>query len=260
MKCRLCVLFLLALPASATISYVRSAANWTGTSSTSCDVSLGTTNGTDLLVVWAEWQTSGPNTVAITTTQDNQTPRNTLYAAVGPTVQSASNTAGQIFYVKKILSGGDGVNLNFSGAVNSSACVIVEYSGADIYNPLDSVSAGYSTSGNPTGLLDGGTVAPANANLMVFAGGIADTRNTPTVAGSGYTSQQASSGRWGTGIVENSSTAISGNSTLQRATACIGSGICPPGTTTGNWLMQMAVFRDGGWPPIPQGKSKSHVK
>ncbi len=82
MKYRLCLLFLLTLPASATISYVRSAANWTGTSSTECDVSLGTTGTGDLLAVWAEWQTSsGPNTVTITTTAD--TLGNTLYSAVG---------------------------------------------------------------------------------------------------------------------------------------------------------------------------------
>lgn len=243
MKYRLRLLFLLTLPASATISYVRSAANWTGTSSTECDVSLGTTGAGDLLAVWAEWQTSsGPNTVTITTTQDAQS--NTLNSAVGPTVQSVSNTAAQVFYVKSILSGGDGVKLNFSGTVASSACVTVEYSGADTMYPLDSASAGYSTATNPTGLLDSGNVAPANSNLMVFAGGIADNTSTGLIAGSGFTSLQSSHGSWGTGIVETSTAQISGNSALQRATACVG--ISLP-CTAADWVMQMAVFRDASW-------------
>ena len=254
MRYRLCVLFLLVLPASATISYVRSNATWSG-GTTSCSVSLLTTGSPDLVVAWGEWQTSGPNTVTATATQ-GQTGK-TILSAVGPTVQSASNTAAQIFYVPNITTGGETVTLTFggTGTVTSSACVIVEYSGADVNYPLDSVSAGYSTSGNPTSLLDSGNAAPANSNLMVFAGGVAD-KNVAIAAGSGFTSLQASNGTWGTGIVENSTTAIAGNNVLQRATACLAAGATCPTTPTGNWVMQMAVFRDaswtvaGGWTPV----------
>jgi hypothetical protein len=70
--------------------------------------------------------------------------------------------------------------------------VVAEYSGADTMYPLDSVSAGYSTSGNPTNLLDSGTVAPANSNLLVFGGGTWDGGSL--IAGSGFTSIQASGG------------------------------------------------------------------
>jgi hypothetical protein len=237
MKYRLCLFLLLTLPASATISYVRSAANWTGTSSTSCNVSLGTTGFGDLLAVWAEWQTSSsPNTVTITTTQDNRS--NTLNSAVGPTVQSASNTAGEIFYVRSIGSGGDGVNLFFSGTVSSSACVIVEFSGADIYYPLDGVSAGYSTSGNATGLLDSGNVAPANSDLLVFGGGVTDLASTAPAIGTGFT--LASSGNWSTGGGITEYEVITGNSGLARATAKTSGAVSPPAA---DWVMQMVVFR-----------------
>lgn len=63
--------------------------------------------------------------------------------------------------------------------------MFAEYSGADQSYPLDSVSAGYSTYGNPTILLDSGTVAPAKANLLVFGGGTSDRGSAG--AGSGFT-------------------------------------------------------------------------
>ncbi len=245
MKYGLCVVFFLVLPASATISYVRSSAQWSGGTG-SCTVGPAPTNTGDLIVAWGEWQTSGPNTVTATAGQ-TQTGK-TILSAVGPTVQSASNTAVQIFYVADINNTGETVTLTFggTGTVTSSACVIVEYSGADLTYPLDSVSGGFSTSGNQTTLLDSGTVAPANANLLVFGAGEAD-QNVPMTPGSGFTSLQASYGSWGTGMVEDNTAAISGNNVLQRATACLGTSICPPGSTLGNWVMQMAVFRDASW-------------
>lgn len=236
-----CVVLLLTLPASATISYVRSNAQWSGGAGT-CVVALSATSLGDLIVVWSEWQTptGTPNTITSVAT-DSQL--NAVSNAVGPTVQSAATTptAAQIFYAKNVAPGGDTVTVTFSGSVSSSACVIVEYSGADINNPLDSVSAGYSTAGNTTALLDSGTVAPANSNLLVFGAGFAD-QNVAMTTGAGFTSHQAAHGPSGSGMVEDG--IVSGNNVLQRATACLGT--CP-GTTTGNWLMQMAVFRDASW-------------
>ncbi len=184
MKYRLCVLFLLVLPASATISYVRSNTQWSG-GTTSCSVSLATTGSPDLIVAWGEWQTSGPNTVTATATQGQA--GKTIVSAVGPTVQSASNTAAQIFYVPNITTGGETVTLTFggTGTVTSSACVIVEYSGADTMYPLDSASEAISNSGSPSGTLDSGTASPANASLLVFGAGTNDTGTAS--AGSGFT-------------------------------------------------------------------------
>ncbi len=265
----LCAILLLSLPASATISQVQSKANF-GNTAAQCQVTFNSNPATgDMIAVWTSWTTSSPNTVTVASVSDGlnsgqicNSSGNCFYTgAVGPTVQSASNTAGEIFYAANIQnphSLSDTITVAFSSAPSSSNCVVVEYTGADIYYPLDSVSAGYSTSGNRTALLDSGNAAPANSNLIVFAGGVAD-QNTSMIAGGGFTSLQASHGAWGTAIVETSTAAIIGNNTLQRATACIGASTCPPGATAGNWAMDMAVFRDaswavqGGWSPVRVG-------
>lgn len=245
----LSIVLLSSLLASATPTYVRSNATW-GNTMTTCQVALSTTNSSDLIAVWTSWTTSVANTVTVTTVQDTQgngTGTPAVYpSAVGPTIQSASNTAGQIFYAANIHGGSvDTVTVSFSGTTSSSNCVIVEYSGADLSNPLDSASAGYSNSAAE--LLDSGTVAPANSNLLVFGAGIIDANTTyGLIAGGGFTSRQAAHGASGSGIVEDN--AVSGNTALQRATSCLETtlGTCP-GTTPGDWLMQMAVFRDASW-------------
>jgi hypothetical protein len=234
-KYALCIALLSALPVSATISYVRSNTQWSGGTS-SCAVGLTSTGSTDLVIFWSEWQTptGTPNTITVATALDSQVKG--VSSAVGPTVQAAATkpTAGQIFYVKNVNSGGETITVTFSGTVFSSACVIVEFSGADINNPLDSISAGYSLTGAQTGLLDSGNVAPANSNLLIFGGGTSD--NGTATIGTGFTLAQKNGGS----VTEYA--IASGNNTLQRATA-----ILTPSLTTGNWLMQMAVFRDGSW-------------
>jgi hypothetical protein len=241
-KSLLCAVLLAAVPALATISKVQSAATWNSSGST-CNVSLTGTTAGNLIALWITWSPS-----SLTLNLGYTDPTNNAYAsAVGPTIQSASGTAAQIVYAKNIQGGTDVIHFPFTtGTATSVSCVAVEYSGADKMYPLDSVSAGYSTSGNPTSLLDSGNAAPANSNLMVFAGGVADP-NAGMIAGSGFASLQASHNTWGTGIVETSTAAISGNNTLQRATACFGTGMTCTPTTTGDWLMQMAIFRDASW-------------
>jgi hypothetical protein len=71
--------------------------------------------------------------------------------------------------------------------------VFVEYQGADQNYPLDSVSAGYSTALNPTGILDSGTAAPANANLLVFGGGTTSYTGGSVGAGTGFSIVQRKS-------------------------------------------------------------------
>ena len=171
---------------------------------------------------------------------------------------ASTPTAGQIFYAKNIFGTSVGTNdtvtVTFTclascvtPTISSAGVVVVEYSGADQNNPLDSVSAGYSTLGNMTVQLDSGNVNPANSNLLVFGAGFADNPTLGVSAGTGFTSLQASHGSWGGGVVEDNTTAISGNNVLQRATACIATALGSCGTTGGNWLMQMAVFRDASW-------------
>jgi hypothetical protein len=81
------------------------------------------------------------------------------------------------------------------------------------------------------------------------------------IAGSGFTGILAQhNATIGSAITEQNTAAISGNNVLQRAKAClVTTGVICPGNTAGNWLMQMAVFRDAswtvsrGWSPARQG-------
>ena len=247
-----CTALLLASSAFATITKQQSTALWNQTSTTTCAPTFGSNTGAgNLIVVWTSWQSTNTFTASVQDSYPSPT-GDTFASAVGPTLSAASTpTTGQIFYAKNIHGGPDTVTVTYSGSgtVSSASCVIVEYSGADQNYPLDSVSAGYSTSGNPTGLLDSGTAAPANANLLVFGGGIND-HNTQVYPGSGFTSVQSNNG---TGSLTEQMI-VSGNNSLQRATACLVA-TAPCTAPTGNWLMQMAVFRDasstvaGGWIP-----------
>jgi hypothetical protein len=252
-KLALSLVLLLALPAFATITDVQNNSNFACTSSP-CTVTLNTrphTTTGNLIAVWTVWQSSATYTVNNVLDSNSL---NSFVSAVGPTVQSASSPplTAQIFYAKSIQasSGHDVVTVTFAGSGSISAGVVaVEYSGLDQNYPLDSVSAGYSYS---TGaLLDSGTAAPANANLLVFGGGASDGGSAS--AGGGFTSIQAHAIGSGSGITEQM--IVTGNNTLQRATAGL-TGVGSPG----NWVMQMAVFRDaswtvgGGWTPARSGQ------
>jgi len=187
-------------------------------------------------VLWVTW---APSSLTLNLNYRDPT-GNTYASAVGPTIQSASGTAAQIVYAKSIAGGTDPIAFPFnSGSATSVSCVAVEYSGADTMYPLDSVSESISSSAN--GTLDSGTSAPANANLLVFGGGTSDNTNLPTV-GSGFTLIQSNNGGGTTAGSITEQMIVSGNNTLQRATA----GYSPSGPT-GDWVMQMAVFRDASW-------------
>ena len=243
-KLLFCAVLLFALPVFATIAPVQSAATWANTLGICSVPFTSSPTGGNLIAVWTSWTTSSANNVTVTQVTDtlgNGTGSPASFpSAVGPTIQSASNTAGQIFYAKNISGGSpDTVKVTFSSAPSSSNCVIVEISGADQYYPLDSVSAGYSTSGNSPTNLDSGAVAPANTNLLLFGGGTSDAGN-PLVVASPFTSIQSHSSS-PNAITEYAT--VTGSNTLQRAT--VGYNLIPP--PAGNWLMQMAVFRDASW-------------
>jgi hypothetical protein len=243
MKNILYAFLLFALPAFATISQRQSpVSQFNSSSSSTCSATLSGSgyHSGDLIVVWTYWTSS----TTLTATVSDLPYKNNYVSAVGPTQSSASTpTTAQIFYAAntKVGTGGDVITVQFSGSASTSGCVFVEYLGADQNYPLDSVSTGYSTSGNQTGLLDSGNAAPANSNLLVFGGGITDTGTL--LAGTNFTSIQASGGA----ITEQNANPISGNNVLQRATACIASGPACSTTASGNWLMQMAIFRDASW-------------
>jgi hypothetical protein len=236
-----CIALLLASPVFATITKQQSAALWNQTSTMTCAQPFGSSTGAgNLIVVWTSWQSTSTFTASV---KDSFPTKDIFVSAVGPTLQSMASTptTAQIFYAPSINGGSDTVTVTYSGTVSSANCVIVEYSGLDTLYPLDSVSSGYSYSGGS--YMDSGTAAPANANLLVFGGGTSDTTAT-VVAESGFTSIQSNPGSITEQFI-NSST--SPNNTLQRATACL-SALSPcPTTGVGDWVMQMAVFRDASW-------------
>ena len=244
MKHVLWVSLMFALPAFGAISQRQSpVSQWNGSGSSCFAPLLGSPTyvATDLIVVWTYWNTgTATNNVTASVTDSYG---NTYYQAVGPTIQSASKTASQIFYAKNIVTpgtGNDTVTVAYNASANASGCVIVEYQGADPSYPLDTVSAGYSYSGS--GFLDSGNVAPANSTLLLFAGGVTDSGTLGV--GSGFANVVSHAvGMSGSAITEQY-TPPTNNQVLQRATAC--SGTCP-GSGTGNWVLQMAVFRDASW-------------
>jgi len=247
------VIILLSLSASATILQVQSAAKWS-CSGTSCaqPFTLQPPAYHNLVVVWTFWQSTSTFTaLAADNLLCQGNPCNTYLSAVGPTLQSSASTptSAQIFYAKNFYNLNNlpvTVTVNFSGSVTSAGVVIVEYSGADPNYPLDSVSEAISNSTSPSNALDSGTASPANASLLVFGAGVVDNASG-LVPGSGFTSVQSSTiGTAASAITEQNASAINTNTLLQRATACLGGGLTCS-SATGDWLMQMAIFRAASW-------------
>jgi hypothetical protein len=251
-NCALCVFLLCSLPAFATINQQQSPiSQWNSGASSSCSKQFGSTsNSGDLFVVWTFWSTGSSQNQLTASVTDSSGFGKSFPSAVGPTLQVASNTYAQIFYAKSINAvplQKDTLTVSYflNGVLSNattSGCVFVEYQGADLNNPLDSVSEAVSTSGNPTSTLDSGTAAPANADLLAFGAGTIDAGGA--IAGSGFTAIQSHLGS----ITEQN--IIAGNNALQRATAGLTSG------GPGNWVMQMAVFRAATW-TIAQGSSST---
>jgi len=256
-KYALSVVLLLALPAVSQIVDVQNASNFLCSGST-CQVILSTqphTTQHNLIAVWTYWQSSGAYTASV-----SDSPGNTFYSAVGPTLQSASSPPinAQIFYARNINPSAvhDTVTVTFNGVSGtiSAGGVAVEYSGLDLVNPLDSVSAASSQS---TGLLlDSGFAALSSTTVVAFGGGLTDSNYTPTV-GNNFVSVQSTLGTTSPGalteeyIPSNNPTTPPSTLPVQAATAGT-----PGSLSAGNWIMQMAAFRAAtstvyaGWSPV----------
>jgi hypothetical protein len=210
-----CIVLLLASPVFATITKQQSDALWNQTSTATCAQPFGSSTGAgNLIVVWTSWQSTSTFTASV---QDSFPTKDIFVSAVGPTLQSASNTTAQIFYARNINGGSDTVTVTYNGTVSSANCVIVEYSGLDTVAPLDSVSEAISTAVDPS--LDSGTASPANANLLVFGAGNVDA-NTTFTYGSGFANVQSNSAVGNSSLTEQM--IVTGNAVLQRAAACAG--------------------------------------
>jgi fibronectin type 3 domain-containing protein len=175
----------------------------------------------DLNVVVVGWKDS---TAVVNTVTDKS--GNTYTRAVGPTVLSGSLSQ-SIYYAKNIAPAAAGTNIvavAFSVAATSPDIRILEYSGADLNNPVDvtaphrgtraSSSSGFATTTNPTDLILGANV-------------VATYTNGP---GKGYTSRIITSPDGD--IAEDRMVTATGS---YSATAPLGS--------AGPWIMQMVAFR-----------------
>ena len=133
-----------------------------------------------------------------------------------------------IYYAKNIIAGANTVTVKFNQNTAMQSVRIVEYSGLDPVNPLDT-SVGSSGTSIPA---DSGTVTTnSGSDLLVGAGTITTAF---TGSGAGFTTQLLD----GFGdIVEDQLVTATGS---YSASATFGSG---------GWVMQMAAFRQSGQTP-----------
>ncbi|HXP72215.1 MAG TPA: hypothetical protein VOA88_23285 [Candidatus Dormibacteraeota bacterium] len=213
------LVLLVSTPAWATITRVQSNAKFSG-SGTTCAATFTTSPAqNDLIVVWTFWQ---PTTATASVTD---TLSNTFSSAIGPTTQPGTpGGLAQIFYaIQSHTAASDTVTVTYSGSTTACNAVIVEYRGINLSSPLDVTQSG---TGNSTSL-DTGLKTPNFTNELVFGGGAAAIGTAS--AGNGFGLIQANAGN----ITEDN---ILVSNAQQHATASTSS--------SGNWVMQMAVFRD----------------
>jgi hypothetical protein len=216
------MILLVCSPAWATITRVQSKANFTGSGTTCAATFPANPSASDLIVVWTTWTPSTVTLDPLHPVTDSES--NSYSNAVGPTTQPTSLVNSQIFYAKNIAGGSaDTVTVKFTGPTTTCSIVIVEYSGPDQNSPLDITSAATGTSSS----LDSGLATPTFANELVFGAGTVSS-GTASV-GNGFNSIQSSGGN----LAEDN---ILISNAQQHATAS--------SSSSGNWIMQMATFRD----------------
>ncbi len=211
--------------AQSTIQYIQS--NYADPQSSAARVSI--TYGLqqaagDLNVVVVGWADTSTNVGSVTDTSGN------VYTlAAGPTQQPGFLTQ-SIYYAKNIAAAatnGNTVTVTFSAAASFPDVRILEYSGADLNNPLDVMVAGTGTS-SPT---SSGPLATNNPNDLLFGATTVWTSNTG--AGTGYALRILSQPDHD--LVEDQMVTQTGSYT---ATA--------PLNNAGPWIMHLIAFKAAG--------------
>jgi len=180
----------------------------------------------NLNVVVVGWNDATAAVNSVTDTSGNVYTR-----AVGPTPGSALSQS--IYSAKNIVPAGAGVNrvtVAFSPSANAPDIRILEYSGIDPVNPVDTAVAAVGNSA----MSDSGAAATTNANDLLFAANMVFT--TTTGPGTGFTSRIITSPD---GDVAEDRVVTSTGS--YNATALLG--------PSGSWVMQLVAFRAAGSPP-----------
>ena len=204
-----------------TISFVQVAAATPQTASMTVTVTYPkaqTASNLNIVVVGWDDATSSVNSVT-------DTAKNTYNLAVGPITGTGGRES--VYYAKNIAPGSNTVTVAFTGAAVYPDIRVLEYSGLDTTNPLDSAAtaqaAGSTTSANS------GSATTTSANELIFGAG--KTAGRFTAAGTGFTSRIITSPDGD--IAEDKIVTATGS---YNATAPV----------TSSWVMQMAAFRASG--------------
>jgi hypothetical protein len=145
-----------------------------------------------------------------------------------PGVASQVVVSQAIYYARNINAGANTVVATFNQNTAVQSVRIVEYSGLDVVNPLDTVVGNFGTS-VPA---DSGTATTNSANDLLFGAGTITSAFTGS--GTGFATVLLN----GLGdIAEDNFVTLAGN---YDATAVFG---------VGGWVMQMAAFRETGQTP-----------
>ena len=175
----------------------------------------------DLNVVVVGWNDSTNSVSTVTDTKGN-----TYALAVGPTPVSGQLTQ-SIYYAKNILAataGTNAVTVSFSGAASFPDIRILEYSGADLANPVD-VTAASTGSSNST---SSGSVTTTNPTDLIFGANIVGTLTSGP----------------GTGFTKRLLTSPDGDIAEDQMVTAAGSySATAPLSSAGPWIMQLVAFR-----------------
>ena len=225
--CGLLPLTMLAAPA---ISYVQGNYATPQTPQTTVNVTFTAAQvGGDLNVVVVGWNDGTAGASAVTDSSHN-----TYVRAVGPTIVNGALSQ-SIYYARNIVGAAAGVNtvaVTFSTAATSPDIRILEYSGADLTNPVDVTAA---NTGNST-TSGSGSATTTNPTDLLFGANIVATSTTGP--GGGFTRRLLTSPD---GDIAEDQMVIATGSYSAAA----------PLSSAGAWIMQMVAFRaaSGGLPP-----------
>ncbi len=199
-----------------TISFVQvnAAAPQTASASVSVIYPAAQTAG-DLNIVAVGWNDTTSTVSSVTDSRGN-----TYALAIGPTTGTGLRQS--IYYAKNIAAGSNTVTVAFSKAAAFVDVRVLEYSGLDTLNPLDT-TAGAVGSGTAA---SSGAATTTSANELIFGAGMTVGRFTG--AGAGFTSR----------IITNPDADIAEDQTVSAT----GSYSATAPNSASSWVMQMATF------------------
>ena len=175
----------------------------------------------NLNIVIVGWNNSTSNIASVTDTKGNN------YTVAAAPISISGIATQTIYYAKNIASaaaGGNAVTVTFTNSASFPDIRILEYSGLDTLNPLD--TAGGLTGNSATS--SSGSITTVNPNDLLVAGNTVQTLTTGP--GPGYSTRVLSSPD--ADIAEDQ---IVSAATTYSATA--------PVSPAGAWIMQLVAFR-----------------